>query len=110
MIYGKQFIRATLENNIYPRIAVTVFVQDGEKFSAAKPLAFETVEPEGRCEHTFTLQRDAAQELMDELWRCGMRPSEGSGSAGAMAATERHLADMRVIAFDRLKITEKPGK
>lgn len=39
-----------------------------------------------------------AQKLMDELWRCGLRPSEGTGSAGALAATERHLKDMQDIS------------
>lgn len=41
-----------------------------------------------------------AQMLMDELWRCGLRPTEGTGSAGSLAATERHLADMRRLVFD----------
>jgi len=41
---------------------------------------------------------------MDELWQCGLRPSEGSGSAGSLAATERHLADMRKLAFHALKV------
>lgn len=44
-----------------------------------------------------------AQQLMDELWQCGLRPTEGAGSAGSLAATERHLTDMRVIALDLLK-------
>lgn len=45
-----------------------------------------------------------AQQMIDELWNCGLRPSEGTGSAGALAATERHLADMKAIAFKALKI------
>lgn len=49
------------------------------------------------------LEPTAAQELMDDLWRCGFRPSEGAGSAGALAATERHLADMRAVAFASLR-------
>ncbi len=51
----------------------------------------ETVEP-------YPLLRiypEEAQGLMDQLWDCGLRPSEGSGSAGAMAATERHLKDLQ---------------
>lgn len=40
---------------------------------------------------------------MDELWTCGLRPSEGTGSAGSLAATERHLKDMQVIAMGLLK-------
>jgi hypothetical protein len=49
-----------------------------------------------------TLDRDSAQRLMDELWSVGLRPSEGTGSAGALAATERHLQDMRTIALQTL--------
>lgn len=45
------------------------------------------------------LDYDSAQQLMDELWNCGLRPSEGSGSAGALAATQRHLDDMRKLVF-----------
>lgn len=46
---------------------------------------------------------DEAQQLMDELWRCGIRPTEGQGSAGMMAATERHLKDMQSISKAALK-------
>lgn len=45
-----------------------------------------------------------AQRLMDELWGCGLRPSEGSGSAGSLAATERHLKDMQTIAMSLLDV------
>lgn len=48
---------------------------------------------------TQSLELAAAQELMDSLWQCGLRPTEGAGSAGALAATERHLADLRQICF-----------
>lgn len=40
-----------------------------------------------------------AQALMDELWGCGLRPTEGTGSAGSLAATERHLADLQKLVF-----------
>lgn len=45
------------------------------------------------------LDMTTAQALMDELWNCGIRPSEGSGSAGSLAATERHLKDMQRLVF-----------
>ena len=47
-----------------------------------------------------------AQQLMDELWRVGLRPSEGSGSAGSLKATENHLKDMRKIALNLLMLKE----
>jgi hypothetical protein len=49
------------------------------------------------------LDPNEAQTLMDDLWQAGLRPSEGSGSAGSLAATERHLADMQKIAFKFLE-------
>lgn len=48
---------------------------------------------------TFTLDPDEAQALIDQLWNCGLRPTEGTGSAGALAATQNHLADMRRLVF-----------
>jgi hypothetical protein len=40
-----------------------------------------------------------AQILMDSLWDCGTRPSEGQGSAGQLAAVKYHLEDMRKLVF-----------
>jgi hypothetical protein len=45
------------------------------------------------------MTQDEAQSLIDELWVIGLRPSEGTGSAGALAATQRHLEDMRALVF-----------
>jgi hypothetical protein len=61
-----------------------------------KPEVQENPEPMMR------LRKDELQQLMDELWRVGLRPSEGTGSAGALAATERHLEDMRKLAMNHL--------
>jgi hypothetical protein len=57
------------------------------------------------------LGMEDAQSLMDELWQCGLRPTEGAGSAGALAATQAHLqsvqqmsqshiADLQKLVFD----------
>jgi len=48
----------------------------------------------------FTMTQAQGQDLMDRLWQAGLRPTEGKGSAGALAATERHLEDMRKLVFD----------
>lgn len=49
---------------------------------------------------TAIIPEGAAQQLIDALWRAGLRPSEGTGSAGALAATQKHLDDMRRLVFD----------
>ncbi len=73
----------------------------GRKIYAGE-MAFVEV-PEGEeTPPTLSLNETEAQRLMDELWNCGYRPSEGSGSAGAMAATQAHLEDMRKLSFQLL--------
>lgn len=75
---------------------------EGNKFIAS-PL---TLTPLPRDESidvpTVALEFDAAQQLMDALWDCGLRPTEGIGSAGALAATQAHLKDMRELTFKLL--------
>lgn len=74
----------------------------GKSFYAAPLTMIEMAEGE-MVNAAFRMENQTAQGLMDELWRCGLRPSEGSGSAGSLAATERHLKDMQTIAMGALK-------
>lgn len=80
-------------------IAINFLQRVGGKRAAAKPLVMEKIEEGQFVEPCVVLDITSAQRLMDELWNCGLRPSEGTGSAGALAATERHLADMRRLVF-----------
>lgn len=73
-------------------------------FALAEPVVFKEVENVGGYNPPFlSLQFDEAQRLMDELWNCGLRPTDGSGSAGSLAATEKHLKDMSEIAKGLLR-------
>lgn len=86
-------------------IEIIVLATDQDGFpSLAAPLVFSKPE-EGQHSDapTLKLRHNEAQDLMDELWNCGLRPSEGTGSAGSLAATERHLKDMQTIAMGLLK-------
>jgi hypothetical protein len=74
--------------------------------AVAKDILFTVVEPGMYVEPSLKIDNDCAQGLIDELWRCGFRPTEGTGSAGSLAATERHLKDMQKIAFNSLKIND----
>lgn len=79
--------------------------REGRNTAVAKCVVFEEV-PEGtRTDPCLILKATEAQRLMDELWNCGLRPSEGTGSAGSLAATERHLKDMQKLAFHALKVS-----
>lgn len=68
-------------------------------------IVWEEVKP--LQEHTgqgISLATTEAQVLMDNLWNCGLRPTEGSGSAGSFSAVQAHLSDMRKIASKKLGI------
>lgn len=73
---------------------------DSRRVGVAKSVVFEVVDEGALIEDpTLSVHPDVAQGLMDELWRVGLRPSEGTGSAGSLAATQSHLKDMRSIAY-----------
>ncbi len=96
-------------NIVMNGIEFYVIVRGSPRPSLARPLEFEEHDPaEVYYQPTFFLEPKAAQELMDDLWSCGLRPSEGSGSAGALAATERHLEDMRRLVFENGHKTKPP--
>ena len=56
------------------------------------------------CEPSAILKFQEAQVLMDDLWQAGLRPTEGTGSAGAMKAVENHLKDMRTLVSKIMKV------
>lgn len=69
----------------------------------AEPVTMVKLEPGDRARPMLALGIQQGQQLMDELWQCGLRPTEGTGSAGSLAATERHLKDMQAIAHGLLR-------
>ena len=82
-------------------VAIAAFFPSGPlgASSYAMPLVMRDAKECEMIEPMVTIDPQAAQGLMDSLWDCGLRPSEGSGSAGALAATQRHLDDMRRLVF-----------
>jgi hypothetical protein len=85
--------------------AVELFLFD-RSGDQRRPIQFQaTVISESiSSEPSISLSEITAQRLMDQLWNCGFRPTEGTGSAGALAATQQHLADLRKIVFKELDI------
>ena len=93
--------RALFSNKI--ELSMVVAWSDGS-LSAAKHVEMAGADEGAIVDPFMVMPLETAQLLMDELWNCGLRPSEGTGSAGSLAATERHLKDMKTIAFHALKI------
>lgn len=99
-------IRAQREPYFLDKIAVTLAhitnVDGSRKVAIVEPLTLRTIEEHDNCvscEPTFRLWPDEAQQFMDELWRTGIRPTEGAGSVGQLGAVQEHLADMRALVF-----------
>lgn len=104
--YGQMQVRATTQPWMrHVEIRMGISREDSDKIAFVQPVTFVERADHEVVEPCITLTQHEAQQLMDELWQCGLRPSEGSGSAGSLAATERHLADMKKIAFHALKVT-----
>ena len=61
--------------------------------SVAEQLTMREIKEGEYITPTLSITMGEAQSLIDDLWTCGLRPSEGTGSAGSLAATERHLSD-----------------
>lgn len=84
---GMDFIDSIIMRHVSP--------EDAQTLMACAPDAPLSISPE------------VAQELMDVLWQVGIRPSEGTGSAGALAATQSHLKDLQDFSFRLLSMIEK---
>lgn len=79
-------------------------IQEGNTF--VEKLTFKKFNMGESTPDTGTMKIEEAQVLMDDLWACGTRPTEGSGSAGSLKAAESHLEDLRKVAF--AKDNDKP--
>lgn len=87
-------------------VSVRMLTMAGDKahyvtLSQALPISQGEVIPEA-----MSLSDYEAQQLCDALWEAGVRPTNGEGSTGQLAATQAHLSDMRAVAFNRLGIKE----
>lgn len=97
-------VQKNLQKNAI-EIAGYVIAPDQKHPIAVMPLSFTTIVDEGvvtPC--AMTLVKESAQKLMDELWECGIRPSNGEGNSGELAATKFHLNDMRRIVSSLMEL------
>lgn len=97
-IPGTLWLRATTtpwRRDVELRLAVV----DGARMAIATGLTMDEGQEGQDVAPFLTIDYTMAQALMDELWECGLRPSKGTGSAGAFEAQGRHLEDMRSLVF-----------
>ena len=98
---GQLWLSATLSTPWGRQIDLRAAIMDGAHVTAAMPVTLQDQDQDEQQVAPFlTLGIETAQVLMDQLWHCGLRPTEGSGSAGSMAAVQEHLKDMRRLVFE----------
>ena len=76
----------------------------GRKRSVGQEVIFSEVDDGTFCNPTSMIDESAAQNLMDDLWRSGLRPTGAKAGDTTIKALESHLDDLRRIAFKGLKI------
>jgi hypothetical protein len=74
----------------------------------ARPIDFQTLQVEDSTPEDSFLSRGQPQDIDDMLraimtaaWECGIRPVGFESHANELAATRRHLEDMRLLAFEK---------
>jgi len=95
--------------DLWPRFDVYFFKRgltpDGQEITTyAHEVVAETVVGEGvMVNPSLQLSPQQVQDLMDQLWRDGVRPA-AFGGEGHLGALQNHLQDMRKIAFKKLGV------
>ena len=91
--------------HFYDKIHVFARDKRGSTLAFLQQIVWEAITSKVHFpEPLFKLDHEEVQTLMDALWDCGIRPSEGMGSAGQLAAVQNHLKDMQKIAFTYLEM------
>jgi len=89
-------------NNSLAYLRKQLYIYKPEK--KIKEIVWEEAKDYNAVMPTFLLDDTALQVLMDDLWSCGIRPTEGNGNAGQLTATVHHLNDMRRIVEKFAKV------
>ena len=87
-------------------IKYPLYPKRGDKICVVKEIKWEETEPGMKfSERPIMVDETAAQQLIDSLWNCGLRPTNVKIEVGKLEATNNHLRDMRTIIFEKfLKI------
>ncbi len=82
-------------------VGIYAYYEDKKRLMVARQVEFYESEPNFVRDPFLQINPSEAQNIMDEFWRIGFRPSEGTGSAGALSATQDHLKDLRTLLFHK---------
>lgn len=110
-------LRVFISNEGWGQVAIRIGAHNPDgSLVAVEPLQFKLFSKEqlergdlpGPGSMVVLMEQDAEtlmQSFMDALWDRGLRPKD-IGTAGHLSATQKHLEDMRTIAFAKLDVTK----
>ena len=84
-------IRGGFTSNAYD---IAVVAEDDDGFIALSEGGWELVESGTSAPLAVNLSREAVQQLADDLWGMGLRPT-GWAHEGQIEATQAHISDLR---------------
>ena len=76
----------------------------GKPFHIEADLRQVEHEPGMMVEPGLRFSPEEAQQILNELWRIGLRPKDGNGAVAHTEAIQGHLSDMRKIVASKLKV------
>ena len=86
--------------NWYDGVEIAILeLKDNGTRSVATQILMEAKQEGVVTKPILTLTKEQAQLLFNDLWHCGLRPTDGSGNSGELGATKYHLEDMRKLVF-----------
>jgi len=90
-----------------PLVGFSIQQELGGRFLVASEIEMKEVREGSLIQPTFHLEAAEVQSLFNRLWVLGYRPKDGTGNSGHIGSIERHLEDMRALAFGKLNV-DKP--
>lgn len=94
-------MRIRLHYELHRRDFAVVIVEmgRGRTIRVAEAPSMVAVESHVMVEPTMRLDDDGAQQLMNDLWNAGIRPSHAGSASDIIEAKDVHLKDMREHAM-----------
>lgn len=86
------------------RMGYELSIYNPERQIIVDDFSFKEVDPSAHFVNLPVIPDKMAQQLMDQLWSCGVRPSGELDSIGHREALESHLNDMRRIVSAELDV------
>jgi hypothetical protein len=80
---------------------IEIYVETADGYNLCHDGTWKKVPPYVNHPAPITLSYQNAQQLADQLYAAGIRPTEAAGSAGALSAVNAHLKDLQKLVFER---------